>query len=149
MIAKNDSSLFYLCGLIEHMGRRMKLRRSEVVESLGDGLLDRIYRYADVLHSDSIDHVDEEYCSLAGIAEGDYDNVGACKYEVPDYWTIASVYSRLIEDVAPAGAESPLPTLREVYASWVSDAISNYNADFFYQPRSYIAACYEAGEVLE
>lgn len=149
MIAKNDSALFYTCGLIEHIGRRLRLRRGEVVEGLGDELLGRIYRYADVLHSDSIDHVDEEYCALAGMSKGDFDNVAACKYEVPDYWAIASVYSRLIEDVAPTDAESPLPTLRVVYASWVSDAISNYNSDFFYQPRSYIAACYEAGEVLE
>lgn len=149
MVTRNDNSLFYTCGLIEHIGRRQKRRRSEVVELLGDGLLDRIYRYADVLHSDSIDHVDEEYCKIAEITQGDFDNVGSCKYEVPDYWTIASVYSRLIEDVAPAGADTPLTTLRNVYASWVSDAISNYNTDFFYQSRSYIAACYEAGEVLE
>ena len=25
---------------------------------------------------------------------------------------------------------------------------SNYNTDFYYQPRDYIAACYKKGEVL-
>ena len=27
------------------------------------------------------------------------DNVAACRYTVPDYWTIGEVYERLIEDV--------------------------------------------------
>lgn len=134
--------------MIEHIGRTRKLRRSDVARQLGDANLRRIYRYADVLHGDSIDRVADEYCDAAHIGEGAFDNVAACRYEVPERWAIAGVYSRLVEDVLPDGGD-PVSTLQEVYASWVSDAISNYNTDFYYQPRSYIAACYEAGEVLE
>lgn len=36
----------------------------------------------------------------------------------------------------------------EVYHSWISDAISDYNTDFYYQPRDYIAVCYDEGKVL-
>ena len=36
----------------------------------------------------------------------------------------------------------------EVYHSWINQQISDYNTDFYYQPRDYIAACYEKGEVL-
>ena len=145
---KNDSDLFYTCGLIEHIGRTRKLRRGEVVKKLGRDNMSRIYRYAEVLHSDSIDRVADEYCDIAGIEEGDFDNVAVCRYEVPDRWAIAGVYERLIEDVMPEGGDI-VATLEEVYSSWISDAISDYNTDFFYQSRSYIAACYEAGEVLE
>lgn len=145
---KNDNDLFYTCGLIEHIGRMKKQPRGAVAAALGDNLLHRIYEYANVLHSDSIDHVAEEYCKLAGISEGDFDNVANCHYDVPERWAIAGVFSRLIEDVAAEG-EDPVQVLQDVFSSWIVDAISNYNTDFFYQPRSYIAACYEAGEVLE
>jgi len=37
--------------------------------------------------------------------------------------------------------------LMEVYASWISDAISNYNTDFYYQSRDYICECYREGKV--
>lgn len=145
---KNDSDLFYACGLIEHIGRTRKLRRGDVVAQLGKENVARIYEYANVLHSDSIDHVADEYCDIAGIVAGDFDNVSACRYEIPDRWVIAGVYARLIEDVTDEGGNC-VETLMQVYGSWISDAISDYNTDFFYQSRSYIAACYEAGEVLE
>lgn len=145
---KNDNDLFYTCGLIEHIGRMKKQPRGAVAAALGDNLLHRIYEYANVLHSDSIDHVAEEYCKLANMSEGDFDNVASCRYDVPERWAIAGVFSRLTEDVAAEG-EDPVQVLQDVFSSWIVDAISNYNTDFFYQPRSYIAACYEAGEVLE
>lgn len=145
---KNDNDLFYLCGLIEHIGRTRKLRRRDVVRGLGEENLRRIYKYADVLHSDSIDRVAEEYSALARLEKGDFDNVASCRYEVPDRWAIAGVFSRLVEDVSPENGEI-VSAVADVYDSWISDAVSNYNTDFYYQPRSYLAACYEAGEVLE
>ena len=37
--------------------------------------------------------------------------------------------------------------LMEVYTSWIDDAISNYNSDFYYQSRDYLFACYQEGEI--
>ena len=42
----------------------------------------------------------------------------------------------------------PITKLLEVYASWMSDALSRFNSDLFYQSRGYIAECYRAGEIL-
>jgi hypothetical protein len=142
---KYDVSLMYTCSLIEYIGRKAHLRRGEVVQTLGADAVARIYRHADVLHSEAIERVADEYMSISGMAEGDFDNVGACRYDVPDYWTIGEVFERLIEDVA---SEDVLATLREVYGSWMCDALSNYNSDLFYQPRDYLCECYRAGEVL-
>ena len=36
----------------------------------------------------------------------------------------------------------------EVYHSWIDAHISDYNTDFYYQPRDYIAVCYEEGRVI-
>ena len=142
---KNDNALFFTCSLIEYIGRQQRRKRGEVTETLGEQMLRRIYRYADVLHCEPIAKVVEEYIDMCNIEVGDFDNVAKCRYEVPDYWTIGAVYARLIEDVM---TEEPIEALRQVYASWISDSISNYNSDFFYQSRDYIRECYLAGEVL-
>ena len=38
--------------------------------------------------------------------------------------------------------------LLEVYASWMSEALSRFNSDLFYQSRGYIAECYRAGTII-
>ncbi|MCI8730766.1 MAG: hypothetical protein HFH59_03745 [Lachnospiraceae bacterium] len=143
---RDDSALFFACSLIEYIGRIQKRKRGEIVDALGDGTLRRIYKYADVLHCEPIMKTADEYIRMQNITEGDFDNVGACKYNVPDYWTIGEVYKRLIEDVQEGDV---VYTLKEVYGSWISDAISNYNTDFFYQSREYIRECYREGVVLD
>lgn len=77
------------------------------------------------------------------------DNVAACRYTVPDYWTIGEVYERLIEDVTGEDEDNEhlIDHLMEVYTSWIDDAISNYNSDFYYQSRNYLFACYQEGEI--
>lgn len=142
---KNDNDLFFTCSLIEYIGRDRKIKRTHVVDCLGRKTISRIYRYADVLHCEPIAKVADEFITQCKIPVGDYDNVGNCRYEVPDYWTIGEVYERLIEDVMQ---EDVISTLIEIYQSWISDSISNYNSDFFYQSRDYIAECYREQDIL-
>lgn len=145
---KNDSALFYTCSLIEYIGRQQKQKRSEVVRLLGTQTLERIYRYADVFHCEPIEKTAAEFITNCNISTGKYDNVAACRYTVPDYWTIGEVYERLIEDAAPGGdAANIVQTLTEVYTSWVDETISNYNTDFYYQSRDYIYECYKEGKI--
>ena len=140
------NDLFYVCSLIEYIGRERKLRRAEVVVGLGEETIRRIYRYADTFHCEQIAKVADDFISLCALPTGDFDNVGTCRYAVPSYWDIGAVYARLIEDVTD-GADT-ISKLLEVYASWMSDALSRFNSDLFYQPRGYIAECYRAGEIL-
>ena len=73
----------------------------------------------------------------------------ACHYDVPDYWTIGEVYERLIEDISGDDEEHLIPRMIEVYSSWIDAAISDYNTDFYYQPRDYICECWREGKVCE
>ena len=146
MGTKNNSSLFYTCSLIEFISRKMKRKRRETVECLGEERLERIYEYSDVLHCEPIEKVAAEYIEECMITEGKFDNEAACEYQVPDYWTIGEVYERLIEDAY--SDREVLQGIWEVYHSWIDDSISDYNTDFYYQPRDYIAACYKKGEIL-
>ena len=144
---KNNSALFYACSLIEYIGREQKLRRSELVRFMGEKTIKRIYRYADVFHCEPIAKTADDFITNLNIPEGDFDNVSTCRYDVPDYWTIGEVYERLIEDVSRDDEEHIIDRLMEVYTSWIDAAISNYNTDFYYQPRDYIRVCYEEGQV--
>lgn len=142
---QRDSALMFTRGLIEYIGRERKLKRSDVVRAMGKDVIERVYRHADVLHSEPIEHVASEYIQLARIPVGSFDNIGACRYEAPDFWAIGEVYERLVED---APCNGPIEGIIEVYTSWIDDAISNYNSDFFYQPRYYLRECYLAGKPL-
>ena len=126
MAVKNNNNLFYTCSLIEYIGRQIKRKRYEVVDLLTKERIKRIYKYADILHCEPIEKVADEF--------------------ITDYWDIGEVYERLIEDCF--SDDEILHGIWKVYHSWISDKISNYNTDFYYQPRDYIAACYEEGDVL-
>lgn len=140
------NDLFYVCSLIEYIGRERKLRRSEVVSGLGEKTIRRIYKYADTFHCEPIAKVADDFITMCNLPVGDFDNVATCRYDVPGYWDIGAVYARLIEDVR--GDADFVSKLVEVYSSWLSDALSRFNSDLFYQPRGYIAECYRTGHVI-
>lgn len=144
---KNDSALFFTCSLIEFIGRQQKQKRSEVINCLGKDEVERIYKYADVFHCEPIEKVADDFIVRAHIPAGAFDNVGKCRYEVPDYWTIGEVYERLIEDVAENTERGVIEWIMEIYSSWIDAAISNYNTDFYYQSREYIYECYKEGKI--
>lgn len=141
-----DNALFYTCSLIEYIGRQQKQKRSSIVKYLGKDTLKRIYEYSDVFHCEVIQQVADEFISICSIPEGNFDNVASCKYSVPDYWTIGEVYERLIEDINFQDNDV-ISCLYKIYTSWIDDEISNYNTDFYYQPRDYIRECYKEGLV--
>ena len=146
MGTKNNNALFFTCSLIEYIGRSMKRTRCEVTDILGRERIKRIYDYADVFHCEPIEKTAAEFIEESELEEGDFDNVGSCRYMVPEYWDIGEVYERLIEDAYED--KNILDGLWNVYHSWIDAKISDYNTDFYFQPRYYIAECYKEGVVL-
>lgn len=146
MGTKNNNNLFFTCSLIEYIGRTVKQKRGDVVKVLGKNRIERIYSYADVFHCEPIEKVAWAFIEDSNMENGNFDNVALCRYTIPDYWDIGEVYECLIED--SYSDQDIVKGIWEVYHSWISDAISDYNTDFYYQPRDYIAACYDEGKVL-
>lgn len=143
---KNNSALFYTCSLIEYIGRETKNKRSDVIDCLGKDALKRILQYADVFHCEPIAKTADDFIQSSGISDGTFDNIALCRYSVPDYWDIGEVFARLIEDSYEE--KKIVDGILEVYHSWIADAVLNFNSDFFYQSREYIAVCYKEGEIL-
>ncbi len=143
-----DNDLFYLCSLIEYIGRKTKNYRSTVVNLLGKKELTHIWDYADVYHCENIDKVSDELIEKHHLEEGYFDNVGQCKYAVPTHWDIGKVYHRLILDVAHATDSDVMDTLMLVYNSWITRKIDDYNSSMYYENPSYLLESYRTGAVL-
>ena len=148
---KNNNSLFYVCSLLEYIGRICKIERSRLAVMLGKENIKRLYKDAEALHCEPIEKIADEVINIYKIETGDFDNVANCRYEVPDYWTIGEVYERLIEDICADNEDMDfiIDTLLKVYSSWIDKAISNFNTDFFYQSRDYIFESWKSGKVLQ
>ena len=145
---KRDNDLFYLCSLIEYIGRKTKNYRSTVVNLLGKNELTHIWDYADVYHSENIDKVSDELIEKHHLEEGYFDNVAQCNYNVPTHWDIGKVYHRLILDVARATDSDVIDTLMVVYNSWITRKIDDYNSSMYYENPGYLFQSYQVGAVL-
>lgn len=66
----NYDKYTFTCSLIEYMGRDRKRKRSEIVDCLGRERLERIYRYADVLHCEPIAKAADEFITQCQIRMG-------------------------------------------------------------------------------
>lgn len=145
---QKENDLFFVCSLIDYIGRRTKNYRSTVVNALGKKELQHIYDYADVYHCENIDKVSDELIKKHQITEGNFDNVANARYSVPSHWDIGKVYQRLILDVAHATESGVIDTLIAVFNSWINRKIDNYNSSMYYENPSYLFESYKAGTVL-
>ena len=142
---KPDSNLFYLCSLIEYMGRESKNKRSDVIEKLGRDNIKRIYDYSDVFHCEPIEAVSAQWSERCGIQPGVFDNISVCRYRLPSFWDIGKVYSRLIQSLGG----DVIDTFFEVYSSWITQKIDDYNIAVYYMSPEYLYESYKEGVLLE
>lgn len=143
---RNSDDLRYTCSLIEYIGRKTKNTRKTIVEALGEKYLKHILNHADVFHCEQIDEVADRFIEACNIKLGNFDNVTSCKYDVPNYWDIGAVYQRLIESF---GLEDVISKLIEVYNSWITEYIDNYNMAVYYMTPQYLKLSYEEGKLLD
>lgn len=145
---QEDNNLFFTCSLIEYIARKTKNIRAEVVNKLGKDRISKIYELADVYHCDNIDAVSEDFINEANILSGKFDNVTACGYSVPSHWDIGKVYKRLIKMVAKEEKIEIVDALIEVYNSFISSKIDDYNSSVYYENPTYIFECYKEKKML-
>ena len=146
--SRQDNALVFTCGLIEYISRKSKNIRSDVVHNLGRERIKKIYELADVYHCDNIDTVSDDFIADAKISMGTFDNVKDCTYIIPSHWDIGKVYKRLIKMVAIDKKIEFVAALIEVYSSFISEKIDDYNSSFYYENPGYIFECYKEGRVL-
>ena len=145
---QKDNDLFFTCSLIDYIARKTTNERADVVNALGKKRLEKIYDLADVYHCDNIDRVSDDFIAESGIKKGSFDNVGDCQYTIPTYWEIGKVYKRLIKKVAENEKISVIDALMQVYNSFISPKIDDYNSSVYYENPSYIFESYREKKIL-
>lgn len=145
---QKDNDLFFTCGLIEYISRKTKNVRADVVNKLGKENICKIYDLADVYHCDNIDRVSDDFIQEANILPGKFDNVADCGYSVPSHWDIGKVYKRLIKMVAVDEKIEIIDALIEVYNSFISSKIDDYNSSVYYENPNYIFECYKKKQMI-
>lgn len=147
MTEKEKNDYFYVCSLIEYIARQTKNKRRVIVEALGkEGIEKQLYD-AEVNHCLSFEQVCDELISQYQITDGNFDTITDCKYAVPSFMDIGKLYSIMIEDCAERGEE--MEELINIFSSFISDEISDFQTDVYYQNPSYLECSYRAGYLLD
>ena len=145
---KTANNLFFLCSLIEYISRKTKNHRNVVVNAIGKERLQHFLDLADVYHSENIDKLTFELTEKHHIENGIFDNVENAKYSIPTHWDIGKVYKRLIIVIAKKENKPIIGTLSEVYNSWLSRKIEDFNSSVYYESPEYLFQSYLKGDNL-
>jgi len=130
------------------IGRKTKNHRNVVVNAIGKDDLQHIFDLADIYHSENIDKLTFELTEKHNITNGIFDNVASAKYSIPTHWDIGKVYKRLIISVSKKENKPLIDTLSEVYNSWLSRKIEDFNSSIYYESPEYLFQSYLTGESL-
>ena len=147
-ISQKDNDLFFTCALIDYIARKTKNTRTYVVNRLGKEKISKIFELAGIYHCDNPERVCDDFIESAHIETGTFDNIADCGYAVPSYWDIGKVYKRLIKMVAEDKKTDVIDALFEVYNSFISPVIDDYNGSFYYENPLFIFECYKAKKIL-
>lgn len=134
--------------IIDYIARKTRNTRADVVNAFGKKRLEKIYDLADVYHSDNIERVSDDFIREADIESENFDNVKDCSYSIPSHWDIGKVYKRLIKEVAKKSGIETIDALIEVYNSFISPKIDDYNSSMYYENPSYLSECYFENKVI-
>lgn len=146
MTENKKDDLFYVCSLIEFIGRKTKNKRKEVVNSLGEqGIIKQLYD-AQVNHCLSFEQVSEELIEKYQIPYGNFDTISDCKYKVPSFTAIGKLYSHMIFDCSKSGDE--VTELLKIFNSFISDEISDFKTGIYFENPSYLEHSYQEGCLL-
>lgn len=139
---KND--LLFVCVLIEQLGRTTCNHRSYVVTQMGESMIEHQLEYADINHCLRLEQVVEEVMEDANIESGSFDTVKECVYSVPSVQAIGKVYQRLIWEIREENT-TLAASVFQVFRSFISDGISDFNSNLFYNSPSYLRESFRAG----
>lgn len=142
-----ENDLFYVCSLIEFTARKTKNRRAVIVRSLRTDGISKQLHDAEINHCLSFEQVSDEIIEQYQIPTGTFDTVSNCKYKVPGYLDIGKLYSIMILNIARD--KDIVPEIVNVFSSFISDEISNFSSDLYYQNPDYLVCSYQAGYLLD
>ena len=146
MTEKQKDNIYYVCCLIEFLGRKTKNHRQDIIGYFSKKDLERQLRLAEVNHCLSFEQVSDELIEDFNIQNGEFDTVSECRYEVPSVMSIGMLYQELVLAVMPG--EDAAQGIKDIFSSFITDEISDFNSNVYYTNPDYLKCSYLEGEVL-
>lgn len=146
MTNQRIDDIFYVCTMIEYVGRHTKNRRRDVVSCLGEKGVAHQLKAASMNHALSFEQVSDEWIEDYRIPEGEFDSVAACRYKVPAETAIGRVYQTLVLDTMKN--DDAVRGIMDVFVSFISDEISDFNSSVYYSNPDYLKCSFEEGFLL-
>lgn len=137
--------LFFTCSIVELIARKTKNHPTKIVNILGHKGIRYVYRNAEVLHCYPLEQTVNELISDYTISNGNYNISDLTKGRLPDEFEIGRVYGRLIYQLE---SSDNIQTIINVYNSFMSRYISDFNTPVYWQSPEYLLACYKSGTIL-
>ena len=146
MTEKQKDDIYYVCSLIEFIARRTKNHRQDVIRHFSKADVERQLRLAEVNHCLSFEQVADELIEDYGISDGDFDTVKECRYDVPSFLSIGMLYQELV--LSTMKNEDAAQGIIDVFSSFISDEISDFNSNVYYTNPDYLRCSYLEGKML-
>ena len=143
---KRNDDIFYVCTMIEYVARVTNNRRKDIVEKLSKKSIEHQLKVANVNHCLSFEQVADEWIEQYEIPNGNFDSVSKCRYSVPSVTSIGRVYQQLV--LATTEENNEAQGIIDVFSSFISDEISNFNSNVYYSNPDYLRCSYEEGMLL-
>lgn len=144
-ITYND--VFFMCYMVERLGRRLHRRNKYVVNKIGYDELVRLLSVANVLHCKNPLDVEDEWIEDFNLKEGKFNiydvDTELCKI-IPTDLDMGKVYSRLVVDTLLPDEDYAQAMIR-VYNNKICKKIDCYSNGAFYEPSYVIVRAYNNG----
>lgn len=144
---REQNDLFYVCSLIEYTARKTKNKRKVIVDLMGKKGIEKQLYDAAVNHCLSFEQVSDEWIEQYKIPYGNFDTISECKYSIPSPTDIGRLYALMIQDCAAPGDEAE--EMIRIFSSFISEEISDFSTDLYYQNPSYLECSYKKGHLLD
>ena len=148
---EEKDNLYYLCCIIESLGRITNNKRDYIVTKVGRKNIEYIYENAQVLHCESIQSVCQQIIEECNIENGSYNIDDYSIDEPPRTLAIGKLYSKLIIALLEENnyEDNVIDKTIEVLNSWLVFKITNFNSSLYYSVVGYLKECYIEGEILD
>jgi len=142
-MSKNEEKTFYVCWLLENLGRRLHKHKSELVKEISRWRLDKLYELDDVYHCMDVDSVVDDLIEEFDIHRGMYNPLGMLNYRTPGTDEIARTYANIIK----RNYDDDITGIIDVFDNPVVKVLEDYNTAMYYSDQDFISACFRMGNV--
>ena len=109
--------------------------------------MERQLRLAEVNHCLSFEQVSDELIEDYNISDGIFDTVAEYRYTVPSFTSIGRLYQGLV--LSTMKNDDAAQAILDAFSSFISDKISDFKTDLYYQNPDYLEWSYREGKWLD